>query len=415
METPTPEQYDYVVIGGGIVGVATARQLIQKYPTKRIALLEKEPELASHQTGHNSGVIHAGVYYVPGSLKAELCKRGSALIKEFCQQNHIPVENCGKLLVATNSIELERMKKLYQRCLDNGIEVKKLDKQQLHESEPNIEGEGALHVEATSIVDFRLITEKLAQEFIQLGGHVLLNSEVLSLTESSDWIELQYADSNSIETIQTRYLISCAGLMSDRLAKMLNIDVNFQIIPYRGEYYKLPEKYDNVVNHLIYPIPDPDLPFLGVHLTKMIDGCVTVGPNAVQGWKREGYKKYNFSFYDTWEMLSFAGFWKVTWKHLASGINEYKNSWLKAGYLKQVNKYCPQISLHDLQPYPPGIRAQAVMADGSLVHDFLFAQSTRSLHVCNAPSPAATSSLAISEYLVDKLDQEILASNELGR
>lgn len=204
-----------------------------------------------------------------------------------------------------------------------------------------------------------------------------------------------------------RFLVSCGGLMADRLTKMLGIETDFQIIPYRGEYYRLPTKHNQVVKHLIYPIPDPDLPFLGVHLTRMIDGSVTVGPNAVQGWKREGYGRLNFSIHDTWQMLRFAGFWKVTKQHFATGVKEFINSWWKAGYLKLVNKYCPMIQVEDLQPYPAGIRAQAVLSDGSLVHDFLFAESPRSLHVCNAPSPAATSAMPIGEYICNKVDAKL--------
>ncbi|MCL9779988.1 L-2-hydroxyglutarate oxidase [Vibrio sp. S4M6] len=410
MPVEAPEEFDFIVIGGGIVGIATAWQLIQKYPERRIALLEKESSLASHQTGHNSGVIHAGVYYTPGSLKADLCKRGNMLLKQFCTQHQVPIKNCGKLLVATNKIELERMNRLYQRCLDNGIKVSKIDKLELQALEPNIQGESALHIEATSIVDFRVVSEKLAESFIEMGGEVFLNTEVTSLNECEDWITIAASEQGNTKTIRSQFLITCAGLMSDRVAKMLDIDIDFQIIPYRGEYFKLAEHHNSLVNHLIYPIPDPDLPFLGVHITKMIDGSVTVGPNAVQGWKREGYGDKNFSVYDAWEMLTFSGFWRATLKHFVTGLKEYKNSWCKKGYLKLVHKYCPTISLDELQPHPAGVRAQAVMSDGSLVHDFLFAESRRSLHVCNAPSPAATSSIAIGEHIMLKLGEKVKTS-----
>ncbi len=319
-----------------------------------------------HQTGHNSGVIHAGVYYAPGSLKAKFCKAGLEATIAFCKKHDIEVENCGKLLVATNPVELERMDALLQRCAENGIDVKRLSQQELRETEPNIVGIGALLVHTTSIVNYRKVTEKMAEEFTALGGEILMKTCVTALSENEDAVTATCLGDGLEYQVSAKFLITCSGLMADRTTKMLGIKTDFQIIPYRGEYYRLPEKYNKIVNHLIYPIPDPELPFLGVHLTRMIDGSVTVGPNAVQGWKREGYGKYNFSFKDTVEMLLFGGFWKVTRKHLKSGLRETLNSWWKPGYLKQVNKYCPKIKLEDLQPYPAGIRAQAVLKDGTL-------------------------------------------------
>jgi L-2-hydroxyglutarate oxidase len=398
--------YDYIIVGGGIVGISTAWQLQQRYPEKSILVLEKEDTLSQHQTGHNSGVIHAGVYYAPGSLKANFCKAGVERTLEFCQKHEIPVENCGKLLVATDPLELERMHALYERCHENGIDVELLDQAALTEKEPNITGLGAIFVKSTSIVNYRLITEKMAEEFIQLGGKVSKRTEVVALAESAEKITVSCKSDGQPFQLDCRFLISCSGLMADRLTQMLNIETDFQIIPYRGEYYRLAPKFNNVVNHLIYPIPDPDLPFLGVHLTKMIDGTVTVGPNAVQGWKREGYGRININLKDVLDMVQFSGFWKVTAKHLKTGLIETKNSWWKPGYLKMVNKYCPQIKASDLEPYPAGIRAQAVLKDGTLVHDFLFAESPRSLHVCNAPSPAATSAIPIGNYICDKVAEK---------
>lgn len=398
--------YDYIVIGGGIVGVSTAWQLQLRYPSKSILLLEKEQQLSSHQTGHNSGVIHAGVYYTPGSLKAEFCKAGVAATIEFCNKHDIKVENCGKLLVATSPIEVERMQALYTRCQQNGIEVELINEQELKKREPNIAGLGAIAVAATSIVDYRQVTEAMAQEFRQAGGQVRLGTPVVNLQEYSDRVEVSVLSDGKVQSICGQFLVVCAGLMADRMTRMMGLETNFQIIPYRGEYYRLSAKHNDIVNHLIYPIPDPDLPFLGVHLTRMIDGSVTVGPNAVQGWKREGYGQINFNLRDVIEMLAFGGFWKVTAKHLKTGLIETKNSWWKAGYLKLVNKYCPKVQLADLEPYPAGIRAQAVLQDGTLVHDFLFAQSPRSLHVCNAPSPAATSAIPIGSYICDKIESK---------
>lgn len=398
--------YDYVIVGGGIVGISTAWQLQLQYPEKSILVVEKENALSQHQTGHNSGVIHAGVYYAPGSLKADFCKAGVERTLAFCQKHNIPVENCGKLLVATNELELERMHALYERCQKNGIDVELLGQDTLTEREPNITGLGAIFVESTSIVNYRLITEKMADEFIQLGGEISRRTEVIALSESTKQITVGCKSDGQPFQLDCRFLISCSGLMADRLTQMLDIETNFQIIPYRGEYYRLAPKFNNIVNHLIYPIPDPELPFLGVHLTRMIDGTVTVGPNAVQGWKREGYGRINISLKDILDMVQFSGFWKVSAKHLKTGLIETKNSWWKPGYLKLVNKYCPQIKACDLEPYPAGIRAQAVLKDGTLVHDFLFAESPRSLHVCNAPSPAATSALPIGEYICQKVTQK---------
>ncbi|WP_186170989.1 L-2-hydroxyglutarate oxidase [Vibrio chagasii] len=395
--------YDYIIVGGGIVGVSTAWQLQQAHPDKSILLVEKEHGFAQHQTGHNSGVIHAGVYYAPGSLKADFCKRGVERTIAFCRQHDIPVENCGKLLVATNEQEVERMNALYQRCHDNDIDVDLLDQAQLKLAEPNITGLGAIYVKTTSIVDYKKVTEVMAQEFVEAGGKLSLGTEVILADEQDDEVQLTCKVDGQTLQLNSRFLITCSGLMADRMTKMLGIETDFQIVPYRGEYYQLDPKHNQVVNHLIYPIPDPELPFLGVHLTRMIDGSVTVGPNAVQGWKREGYGKLNFSVKDTLQMLSFTGFWKVTAKHLKTGLVEFKNSWWKPGYLKLVNKYCPSITVSDFKPYPAGIRAQAVLKDGTLVHDFLFAESPRSLHVCNAPSPAATSAMPIGEYICGKI------------
>ncbi|KIE22302.1 hydroxyglutarate oxidase [Vibrio sinaloensis] len=397
------KMYDYIVIGGGIVGVSTAWQLQSRYPEKTILLIEKESGFSHHQTGHNSGVIHAGVYYAPGSLKAEFCKAGVAATTEFCAKHDIPVENCGKLLVATSEQEVERMQALYERCHQNGLDVELIDQAELKRREPNIVGLGAIAVSTTSIVNYRQVTEKMAQEFVAAGGEVQLNTQVTGLVETPEQITVQGECQQHSVDFHGQFLVTCSGLMADRLTRMLGLETDFQIVPYRGEYYRLPEKYNNIVNHLIYPIPDPDLPFLGVHLTRMIDGSVTVGPNAVQGWKREGYGKINFNLRDVLDMVSFSGFWKVSAKHLKTGLIETKNSWWKPGYLKLVNKYCPQITVEDLKPYPAGIRAQAVLKDGTLVHDFLFAESERSLHVCNAPSPAATSAIPIGGYICDKI------------
>jgi len=390
--------YDFVIIGGGIVGISTALEVIKSEPTKKVLLLEKEQSFASHQSGHNSGVVHAGVYYEPGSLKAKLCKEGLTETINYCKSHSIPFEQCGKLLVASSKQEISRMNSLYYRCIENEIDVTILDKNELNTIEPNIRGMGAILVKSTAIVNYPDIAAKMAQQYEALGGEYLLSTEVTSLDEDPDHVNILAND----EAIKTRYLINCAGLMTDRIAKLIGIKTDFRIIPFRGEYYQLPVHSNKIIKHLIYPIPNPDLPFLGIHLTRMINGAVTVGPNAVLGFKREGYAKYNFNLKDFIEMISFAGFYRMAMSNIESGLSELINSISKRIYLKQVQKYCPSVQLNDLKPYPAGVRAQAVLKDGTLVHDFLFKYSKRSMHVCNAPSPAATSAIPIGRYITEK-------------
>lgn len=392
--------YDFAVIGGGIVGLSVAWQLRQRQPSRSIVVIEKEAAIARHQTGHNSGVIHAGIYYEPGSLKAELCRKGVTATLRFCRENGVPHEQCGKLIVATDAVEHERMLALYERALQNGIPVELLDEAELKAAEPNVRGVGAILSPTTGIVDYGAVAAAMARRLKELGGEVRTGAEVTALDESPDAVTVHIDGKPQVEA---RRLVVCGGLQADRLAAMMQLDVDFRVVPYRGEYYRLPEQHNEIVRHLIYPVPQPGLPFLGVHLTRMIDGTVTVGPNAVQGWKREGYGRFNFSLRDTAEMLAFPGFWQVTADNLGIGLAELWNSVWKPGYLKQVRKYCPSVRLSDLRPYPAGIRAQAVLRDGTLVHDFLFAETARSLHVCNAPSPAATSAIPIGAALCDKI------------
>jgi L-2-hydroxyglutarate oxidase len=391
--------YDFVIIGGGIVGVSTAWQLQQRYPDAVVLLVEKERGLAQHQTGHNSGVIHAGVYYQPGSLKADFCRRGAAATFAFCHEHGLASLQCGKLLVATDDLELERMRTLEERCARNRIETLRLTRAALKRAEPRITGQGALLVPATGITDYRQITSKMAERFAALGGKLKLGAAVTGLHEGRQEVTVWLEDA----CLQARYLIACGGLAADRLAAMMGIAIDFRIVPFRGEYYRLAARHNRIVNHLIYPIPDPELPFLGVHLTRMIDGSVTVGPNAVVGWKREGYGRINLNLRDTLEMLTFPGFWQVMRNNLKTGLGEIKDAFHKPGYLRRIRKYCPSLTAADLQPYPAGIRAQAVLKDGTLVHDFHFFETRRSLHVCNAPSPAATSAIPIGSYLCDKI------------
>lgn len=387
---------DYLVIGGGIVGLSTAMQLAKTHPDAMVRVLEKEDRLAAHQTGHNSGVIHAGVYYAPGSLKAKFCRAGVEATIAFCTRHQIPFEQCGKLLVATTPIELERMDALEERCRANGLDPERLSADALKVREPNITGLGALFVRVTGIVDYPAMARAMAKALAEAGGEVVLNCAVTGIAEGPDTVSV----ATSTGLYEARQLVVCGGLQADRLAKMAGVDVDFQIVPFRGEYYRLNARHNSIIKHLIYPIPDPDLPFLGVHLTRMIDGTVTVGPNAVLGFAREGYPKGSFDAGDVAAMLGFSGFWKVMSKNFRSGLTEFRNSRSKRRYLKLCQKYAPGLTVEDLEPYPAGIRAQAVMKDGTLVHDFLIKQTPRTLHVCNAPSPAATSSLPIGDHLV---------------
>ena len=395
--------YDFVIIGGGIIGMSTAMQLIEIYPDARIALLEKESGPACHQTGHNSGVIHAGVYYTPGSLKAKFCLAGNRATKAFCDQHGIAYEVPGKLLVATNELEMQRMQALWERTAANGIEREWLNAEQLREREPNIQGLGGIFVPSSGIVNYAEVTAAMAREFVKAGGEIRYGASVSGLDERLQEVRVQ----TSVGDFACRFLLSCAGLMADRVVRMLGIDPGFSICPFRGEYFRLPAAHNQIVNHLIYPIPDPSMPFFGVLLTWMIDGSVTVGPNAVLALKREGYRKRDISLADSWQMLSNPGILKVLKANLRPGLGEMKNSLFKRGYLQQVRKYCPSIQLSDLTPYPAGVRAQAVSDDGRLIDDFLFRHSRRSLHVCNAPSPAATSALPIGAHIVVQLGQQL--------
>ncbi|WP_338807605.1 L-2-hydroxyglutarate oxidase [Pseudomonas chlororaphis] len=391
--------YDYCIIGGGIVGLATAMALLERQPGASLLILEKENVLARHQTGHNSGVIHAGIYYAPGSLKADLCKRGAQATKDFCTQHQIKFEVCGKLLVASTPLEVERMHALYERSQQNGLKVEQLDAKELQRREPNIVGLGGLFLDATGIVDYKQVCEAMARVIQKAGGEVQLQTTVRTIVETADKVTISSDD----KVWSARQLVACAGLQSDRLAALAGVKIDHQIIPFRGEYFRLPAAKNNIVNHLIYPIPDPELPFLGVHLTRMIDGSVTVGPNAVLGLGRENYRKFSINWRDVAEYATFPGFWKTIWNNLGSGTTEMKNSLFKRGYLEQCRKYCPSLEVDDLLPYEAGIRAQAVMRDGTLVHDFLFAETPRMVHVCNAPSPAATSAIPIGQMIAERI------------
>ncbi|WP_378735186.1 L-2-hydroxyglutarate oxidase [Nocardia brasiliensis] len=391
--------YDFCVIGGGIVGVATAHRILHRHPGATLVLLEKAAALATHQTGHNSGVIHSGIYYPPDSLKARLCRRGARWTKEFAAAHGIPFQVCGKLLVATDAAEQRRMLALHERSVTNGVAVELIDAAELRRREPRVTGVGALFVPDTGIVDYTRITSALADEVRAAGGQLVFGAEITSLTET----DAAVTAAGPAGAWTARTLVACGGLQADRLARMAGLRNDFRIVPFRGEYYQLPPERAGLVRTLIYPIPDPTLPFLGVHLSPTIDGALTVGPNAVLGLAREGYRKGSFDARDARAVLGFPGVHRVAAANLRTGLRELRNSLFKRGYLAECRRYCPELTVADLRPREAGIRAQAVLRDGTLVHDFMIGRTPRSVHVLNAPSPAATSAMPIAEHIVDQL------------
>lgn len=395
-----PGVYDYCVIGGGIVGVATAHRILDRHPGASLLLVEKAQALAVHQTGHNSGVIHSGIYYEPGSLKARLCRAGAEQTKDFAAAHDIPFRVCGKLLVATDSAEHARMLALYERSVTNGVEVELLDAAELTRREPRVTGVGALFVPSTGIIDYTRVTTALADAVRAAGGEIVLGAEITAIDENSDGVTV----SGPAGSWRAARLVVCGGLQADRLARLAGVGSDLRIVPFRGEYYQLPPERGDLVRTLIYPIPDPELPFLGVHLSPTIDGELTVGPNAVLGLAREGYRKGSVNLRDAREILGFRGFHRVAAANVRTGLREMRNSIFRRGYLAECRRYCPELTVADLLPREAGIRAQAVRADGTLVHDFLIERTPRSVHVLNAPSPAATSALPIAAHIAAQLD-----------
>lgn len=387
--------HDFIVIGGGIVGLATALELGRLRPGASIVVLEKEAHLASHQTGHNSGVIHAGLYYKPGSLKADLCKLGVVATKRFCDENAIPYETRGKLVVATSPLELSRMGALAANARENGIAIETLDAAELRRREPNVTGLGALFSPATGIVDYVRVCEVMADLVRRAGGAIEFRTAVDAIEETADAVVVAAGG----RQWRGRRLVACAGLQSDRIARLAGLRIDHQVVPFRGEYYDVVPAKRGLVHHLIYPVPDPDLPFLGIHLTPTVGGGLTVGPNAVLGFARERYGRGSVDWRDTADYLRFPGFWRVMARNWRSGLAEGRNSLSKARYLAECRKYCPSLEVDDLVPREAGIRAQAVQRDGTLIHDFLFLKTERMLHVGNAPSPAATSAIPIAEMI----------------
>lgn len=397
------ELFDAVVVGGGIVGLATAMTLAKACPGLKLAVVEKEPELAGHQTGHNSGVIHSGLYYRPGSLKASLCVRGAKQLVDFCEEYGVPYELCGKLVVATDSPEIPRLHELYRRGIANGVPgLRLLGPSEAEKLEPHTRCLQALHVPTTGIINFRQVAQAYATRFTLGGGKVFLNHAVKAIHSRADG--LRVVTSKGI--FRSRFLINCAGLYSDRVALLAGAPPPCQIIPFRGEYYQIRQERNHLVRGLIYPVPDPRFPFLGVHFTRMIDGKVEAGPNAVLAWAREGYRKQDVSCRELGEILRYRGFWHLVARYWRAGCSEMVRSYSKARFAQALQKLIPEIGQEDLVPGGSGVRAQALGHDGALLDDFVVLRTERMVHVLNAPSPAATSSLAIAEYLVKSIRED---------
>ena len=394
--------YDFTIIGGGIVGLSSAMALGKRYPSARIVLLEKESNFAFHQTGNNSGVIHSGIYYKPGSFKAKFCAQGCRSMVRFCQEYDIAHEVCGKVIVATEENQLPQLENLYKRGLENGLEVTKLRAEEVEEIEPHVSCKAGLRVYTTGIADYKQVAQKYAELVKSQGGELLLNTRVEKIVKTRNG---QVLETNN-GTFETRFVINCAGLHSDRVAKLGQVDPQAKIVPFRGEYYELKPEKRYLVKHLIYPVPNPDFPFLGVHFTRMTDGSVHAGPNAVLSLKREGYKKTDFDLRDFAEVMTYPGFWRLAAKHADEGIQEIIRSFSKAAFVRSLQKLIPEVQGDDLVPTHAGVRAQALMSNGKLVDDFLIVEGQNAVHVCNAPSPAATSSIEIGEAIAQAVPEQ---------
>jgi L-2-hydroxyglutarate oxidase LhgO len=390
-------QADLLIIGAGIVGLATALEVTRRFPRMRIMVVEKEDHVAAHQTGHNSGVIHSGLYYKTGSLKARNCVAGAASMKRFCHEQNIPYKECGKLVVATSSEEVPRLQQLHQRGVANGVPgLRMLQREQFREIEPHCEGLAALQVPSTGIVDYTVVAQKYAGLIERAGGEIVLGAKVVGLREDGA--------ANIVEThagtFRTRYVINCAGLYSDTIARLAGVQTDLQIVPFRGEYYEVRAERRSLVKALIYPVPDPRFPFLGVHFTRRVNGSVEAGPNALLAFRREGYTGAPPDLGEAMETLRLRGFWKMAGKYWQMGLAEQYRSWVKRAFVKALQKMVPELTEADLTQGGSGVRAQAVDKNGNLVDDFHFVHSRHMIHVCNVPSPAATASLEIGKEIV---------------
>ena len=396
--------FDIAIIGGGIVGAATFYKLQTRYPDLSIVLIEKEGKLAEHQTGNNSGVIHSGLYYKPGSLKAKNCVAGRHELVAFAKEHHVAHDVCGKVVVATDKSELPNMEKIFQNGLNNKIEgIELIDAKRVQEIEPFVQSIGGIWVPCTGIIDFRGATEKMAEIAlsIQAKSAIKLNHEVLAIERS----ELNTTIVTNKGKIEARYLIFCGGLQADRLARKDGVKLKEQVVGFRGDYYELTPEAKHKVKNLIYPVPNPDFPFLGVHFTRMTDGEIECGPNAVFTFKREGYGKTDFSLRDTYDALTYKGTWKLFFKNMKFGIDEYRRAFSKRLFLKTLQRIIPSLTMDDIHPGRAGVRALLLAEDGDTRDDFRFEYHANSIHVLNAPSPAATASLAIGGQIVDEAEK----------
>jgi len=395
---PMDFQFDLVIVGGGIVGLATCLEATRKQPRLRIAIAEKESSIARHQTGHNSGVIHSGIYYKPGSLKAKNCVAGARRMVEFCREHSIPFEICGKVVVATDESERGGLGELMRRGTANGVlGLKMISAEQLREMEPHCTGIAAMHVPGTGITDYGRVAQKYAEIIQAAGGQILTGCEVRGIAKDSSEIVLE----TNWGAIKAARAINCAGLHSDRIMRLSGEDSALRIVPFRGEYYEIVPSRRHLVRNLIYPVADPRFPFLGVHFTRHISGGIEAGPNAVLALKREGYRKTDFNVRDAVETAVFPGFWRMALKYWRSGVGEYYRSLSKQAFTRALQKLLPEIQAADLEPAGAGVRAQALDRTGRLLDDFVIVRSKQMIHVCNVPSPAATASLVIGEQIVE--------------
>jgi L-2-hydroxyglutarate oxidase len=397
--------YDFAIVGGGIVGLSTGMALTKRYPGAKIVMIEKEKDWARHQTGHNSGVIHSGIYYKPGSYKARFAREGNAAMVEFCKEHGIAYDVCGKVIVATEPKELPLLDNLYQRGLQNELNVKKIDKDELKEIEPHVAGLAAIRVPSCGIADYKGVSRTFARIIQEGGGELRLGTKVENIAEEANKVTIE----TNRGTIEARFLINCAGLHSDRVAKMTGMKTGMKIVPFRGEYYELVPEKRHLVKHLIYPVPNPDFPFLGVHFTRMINGEVHAGPNAVLAFKREGYTKKDIDIKDVLEVLTYSGFWKMAMPNMKEGMKEMVRSFSKQAFLHSLQRLIPELTEKDIVPTHAGVRAQALMHDGSMVDDFAIFSGKSSMHVCNAPSPAATASIKIGEEIANRVPESLEA------
>ena len=397
--------YDIIVIGGGCVGLATAYKILEEFPDVRLCLLEKEAKVAQHQTGNNSGVIHSGIYYAPGSLKAENCRRGYSLLLEYAEKNNIPYDLCGKIILATDEKEVKRLDSIHQRGIENGLSnLKVLDRKELKEKEPFAEGVQALHVPQTGIIDYKKVTQSLKKDIEKMGGEILLSTPFLDASMTKNGVDI----TTQSGVISTKFVVNSSGLFSDRIAKkILPSPIDYKILPFRGEYYHLKKEAFHLVKNLIYPVPDPVFPFLGVHFTRMISGGIEAGPNAVLAFKREGYSFFDVNSKDLIETLAFSGFRTVAKKYWKTGFQEMYRSLSKKAFVKSLQKLVPSIKEDHVYRGGAGIRAQACLENGTLVDDFLIHESEVAMSVGNAPSPAATSCLAIGENIKNRLKTKL--------